>query len=138
MIGFVDAIKLGLARYADFTGRSSRAEFWWWILFVVIGGFAGVIIDLASGLTVNISGVPVGIVGSLWNLAILMPNLAITARRLHDINRSGWWQLGAMFGWGLLLIPGLVFSILIFIWVLKKGDEGDNSHGTDPIQGLKG
>ena len=107
MIGFVDAIKLGLARYADFTGRSSRAEFWWWVLFVWIGSIVGVIIDLGAGLTVS----GIGIVGTLWSLAMLLPNMAITARRLHDTNKTGWWQLGIYLG-SLLILPGLVFGIL--------------------------
>jgi len=133
MISFVDAVKLGFSRYADFNGRSSRAEFWWWILFVWIGSIVGVIIDLGAGLTVS----GIGIVGSLWSLAMLLPNMAITARRLHDTNRTGWWQLGIYLG-SLLILPLLVFGVLIFIWVLKKGDEGDNSHGPDPLQSLNG
>ena len=98
-VGFPNAVKLGFQRYFDFSGRSSRAEYWWWLLFASLGGIVALIIDVAAGSAPTIY--------FLWAFALLIPNIAIMARRLHDINRSGWWLLLHLTGIG---------SILILIW----------------------
>ena len=77
MVSLAGAIVLGFQRYFDFSGRSSRSEYWWWFLFSTIAGF-------------------IPFVG----LVLLIPNIAIGVRRLHDINRTGWWILFAfLFFW---------------------------------------
>ena len=96
-----------LRRYAEFSGRSRRMEFWMWILFTFIVGIVLGIIDGVLGFRLNStpptpgSGGAVGlamlssmgILGLLWSLVTLVPNIAVAVRRLHDTNRSGWWLL---------------------------------------------
>ena len=79
-VDFVTAIKMYLANYANFHGRSTRAEFWWAMLFVFIVGC------VAKFLGQWVSGIV--------TLALIIPNLAILVRRFHDIGKSGWWVLG--------------------------------------------
>ncbi|HUW75661.1 MAG TPA: DUF805 domain-containing protein [Gallionella sp.] len=76
---FIESIQTCFRKYAEFNGRASRSEFWWWILFIVIVSIGAQLVSQT--------------VGELAALATLLPNLAVTSRRLHDINRSGWWQL---------------------------------------------
>ena len=101
-IGFPDAIKLGLRRYFDFSGRSTRSEFWWFGLFIALVGIGAMIVDGIVGATGSIT------VSGLVGLALIIPNVAISVRRLHDINRSGWWLL-LHFGFG-------IGSIVLIIW----------------------
>lgn len=117
-MGFVDAIKSFFRRYVDFSGRSSRSEYWWAFLAILIGylvvGFVG--------------GVMGETVGSLFILvmllAIILPSIAIAIRRLHDTDRSGWWYL-------LSLIP-LVSLVLLFFYC-QKGTDGPKRFGPDPL-----
>ena len=114
--GFQDSVRTVFKKYATFTGRARRPEYWWFVLFNFIGNFVLSIIDamvFGSGDTGPLSG--------LFSLAILIPSIAVGARRLHDIGRSGWWLL-------IGLIPLLGWIILI-IWLVKKGDEHPNEYG---------
>jgi len=83
---FSEAISSGFRNYVGFSGRASRSEFWYWVLFSVLVSIALSIIDLAllSGKTTVLS--------SIWSLATLLPSLAVGVRRLHDTDRSGWWD----------------------------------------------
>lgn len=108
-------------KYFEFTGRSHRAEFWFFILFNMLIGFALSFLDSVLG-TLGESGN--GVINGLYSFLVLAPSLAVGARRLHDTNRSGWWQL-------LLFIPVLGILVLIFWWA-SEGDVGDNAHGEDP------
>ena len=98
---FVESIKTCLSKYAEFDGRASRSEFWWWVLFVFLVSAA------ASTISSTLSG--------LFSLAVLLPNIAVAARRLHDIDRSGWFQLVA-------LIP-LIGWILMIYWCVQESKE---------------
>jgi uncharacterized membrane protein YhaH (DUF805 family) len=98
---FADSIKTCFSKYADFNGRASRSEFWWWVLFVF----------LASAGTSIVSSV----VSGLFSLAVLLPNIAVGARRLHDTDRSGWLQLIA-------IIPLIGWLVLIY-WCVQEGKE---------------
>ncbi|MBC6441943.1 MAG: DUF805 domain-containing protein [Rhodobacteraceae bacterium] len=91
-MGFVEAIQTCFSKYIDFTGRAARAEFWWWQLFLVIVWFTLAIIDVAL-LGVDFSLGEVGVLTTLFGLAVLLPGLAVSVRRLHDIDRSGWWAV---------------------------------------------
>ncbi|WP_024812886.1 DUF805 domain-containing protein [Acidovorax sp. JHL-3] len=92
---FVQAIRSCLGQYATFTGRASRSEFWWFFLFqVLVMAATGMLGDVINGIA---------------SLALLLPALAVGARRLHDIGRTGWWQL--------LLLTGIGFLVLLYWWV---------------------
>lgn len=118
-MNFVDSIKLGFSNYVNFTGRACRSEYWYWILFVVIGLVVAEIIDAAIGSP---------IVYTVFALAVLIPNIAIGVRRLHDLDRSGWWLL-------LSLIP-LVGAIILIVWFCGKGTDGPNRFGQDRLAGM--
>ena len=109
-MNFVDAVKQCFTKYVGFEGRARRSEYWWWVLFVVV-------------VSVVLGTVRAGMLGNLFSLATLLPSLAVGARRLHDIGKSGWWQLVA-------LIP-LIGWILLIYWAVQPS-EGDNAHGPAP------
>jgi uncharacterized membrane protein YhaH (DUF805 family) len=87
---FPDAVKTCLAKYADFTGRAARPEYWWFFLAVFLGSAAALIISPRAY--------------ALFSLVTLLPMIAVGARRLHDTNRSGWWQLLALVPFGAVLL----------------------------------
>ena len=103
---FVQAIKSCLGQYATFSGRAKRSEFWWFFLFQVL------VMVAASMLGDVINGIA--------SLALLLPTLAVGARRLHDIGRTGWWQL--------LLLSGIGFLVLLYWWV-QPGEGAGNIYG---------
>jgi uncharacterized membrane protein YhaH (DUF805 family) len=98
---FGESIKTCFSKYADFEGRATRSEFWWWALFVtLVSAATGVVSDVLSG---------------VFSLAVLLPYLAVGARRLHDTDRSGWLQL-------IGLIP-LIGWVLLIVWFAQEGKE---------------
>ena len=94
-MNFGQAISTCLSNYATFAGRASRPEFWWFFLFQVLAQIA------ASMVGQTMSGLVV--------LGLLLPALAVGTRRLHDIGRSGWWQL--------LMLTGIGYLVLLYWWV---------------------
>ena len=82
-MNFVDFIKLGFSNYVNFTGRACRSEYWYWFLFVFIVALVAAIIDYDDRRARNRK--------RSSSLAVLLPNIAIAVRRLHDTDRSGWW-----------------------------------------------
>ena len=88
---------LPLKKYAQFSGRSSRAEYWWFTLAYVVTGFAVDAID-------RIMGSELGILGLIFTLALLVPSLSVTVRRMHDVGISAWWLLA-------LLAPAFFFGM---------------------------
>ncbi|WP_337996067.1 DUF805 domain-containing protein [Oleispirillum naphthae] len=119
MMTFSDAIRVCFAKYAAFAGRAARAEFWWWVGFYLLGSAVVVIFDAA---TFPLSG---GLFSLLFPLAIFLPTLAVAARRLHDIGKSGWWLL-------LWLVP-LIGPLILIYWWASRGEAGPNDHGPDPL-----
>ena len=113
MVGFGEAISRGFRNYATFSGRATRAENWWWVLFTVLAG-----IGLEAFDTVTRT---MGLFGFLFDLVVLMPSLALGVRRLHDINKSGWWLL--------LWVVVVIGWIVLIVWAIKRGDEGTNKYG---------
>ena len=98
---FGESIRTCFSKYAEFNGRATRSEFWWWALFVILASAAiGIVSEVASG---------------VFSLAVLLPYVAVATRRLHDTDRSGWLQLVG-------LIP-LVGWILLIVWCAQEGKE---------------
>ena len=103
-MNFGQAISTCFAKYATFSGRASRPEFWWFFLFQsLVSIVASMLGDVVAGLV---------------SLALLLPALAVGARRLHDIGKSGWWQLIMLTVIGLLL--------LIYWWVQPASGDTSN------------
>jgi uncharacterized membrane protein YhaH (DUF805 family) len=124
-MGFSDAVRSVLGKYATFEGRAARSEFWYFILFLVIVNIILNIIDTALLHTVMHTGAgDVVIIASLFSLAMLIPNLAVAVRRLHDVGHSGWWLLIGLTG-----IGGLV----LLFWYVSRGQEGPNEYGPAPV-----
>ena len=107
---FIGAFK----KYADFTGRARREEYWMFILFYMIFYIVLGVVDSLIG-TIALT--------AIYSLVLLVPSISIAARRLHDTSRSGWWQL-------IILIPLLGVIILLVFLVLDSHD--DNKYGTNP------
>ena len=98
---FQESVKVCFAKYADFTGRVSRSEYWWFFLFILL-------VSAATSLFSNT-------LSALFSLATLVPSIAAAARRLHDTNRSGWWQL-------IVLVP-VVGLIVLIVFLAQEGRE---------------
>ena len=150
----VDWAKRPFQKYADFSGRAPRAEYWWYTLALIIAAIVTTIIDGLLGMNEMVAGL-YGPVTLLLVLATIVPGLAVTARRLHDTNRSGWWMLIAIipyFVMGLLAgmaassggsmgqlesvgfatIVALIGGIVLLIFMVLPGTPGDNRYGPNP------
>jgi uncharacterized membrane protein YhaH (DUF805 family) len=121
-MGFTEAITSGFRNYVNFSGRAVRSEFWYWVLFAILASIVAGLIDLAL---FGIEGSSP--INSLVGLALFLPGLAVSVRRLHDLDRSGWWIL-------LGLIP-LVGIIILIVWYCQRGTNGPNRFGSDPLGG---
>ncbi len=97
-----------LKQYADFSGRAQRAEYWFFTLFSSLAYIVLAILDGLLGLFSLEAGI--GLLSGLYSLAVLIPNLSVLFRRLHDTNRSGWWMLIA-------LIP-LIGAIVLLVFLV--------------------
>jgi uncharacterized membrane protein YhaH (DUF805 family) len=113
-----------LKKYAVFSGRSRRMEYWYFVLFNIIVVIVLSLIDSLLGTFNVLRGV--GLLSGIYGLAVLIPSLAVTVRRLHDIDRTGWWIL-------INLIP-LIGTIVLLIFELTPGTPGTNRYGPDPKQ----
>lgn len=100
--------------YANFNGRASKAEYWWYVLASMLVGFVAGFIDGFFGL--NIFNI-------LVTLALLIPGIAVSVRRLHDTDRSGWW---------LLIAFTIIGLIPLFIWYIQASDQTENRFGLVP------
>lgn len=106
------SVKTCINKFADFNGRASRSEFWWFMLVVFVGSIVVDVVTSALGL---------GLLSLIYSLAVLVPCISVSARRLHDIDKSGWWQL-------IGLIP-VVGWIIVIIWYAKEGSTIENRFG---------
>src|ERR687898_3320915 len=120
MSWYLEALK----KYAVFGGRSRRKEYWYFVLFNIIVAIGLGVIDVVLG-TFSYSS-NIGLLSGIYSLAILIPSLAVTVRRLHDIDRTGWWIL-------INLIP-LIGAIVLLVFALTPGTPGSNRYGPDPKQ----
>lgn len=114
-----------LRQYATFTGRARRREFWFFQLFVLLIVMVLSLLDRMLGLFDDETSL--GPLSGLFSLAMLLPSLAVSVRRLHDTDRSGWWAL-------LYFVPLLGFLVLLVFFVLD-GTRGANRFGEDPKGG---
>ncbi len=119
----MDWYLLALKKYVVFEGRSRRKEYWYFLLFNILASFALGFVDVFSGLYDADTGA--GLLSSLYSLAIILPTIGVTVRRLHDTSRSGWWLL-------LYLIP-LIGAIVLIVFLARSGDEQSNEYGPNPI-----
>ena len=159
-----------LKRYADFSGRSRRMEYWMWFLLQVLVYVAVWVLLIAFGGGALMSGDPTAMAAAggmamiimmiygLYALAVLIPGIAVTVRRLHDTNRSGWWILApivpyviafaSMFGGlasgseggaatggiiGMIsVLAALVLGLILLVFMFLEGTKGPNNYGPDP------
>ncbi len=112
-----------LNKYATFSGRARRSEYWWWYLFVTLVFVVAGILDNAIGLTYSDLTVGGGWIATIAAIVFLVPNLAVAVRRLHDTGRTGWWLL-------IGLVPFIGFVVLLYFFVLDS--ENDNQYGPYP------
>ena len=137
MVGFGEAIKRGFAGWSTWSGRATRAEYWWWALFVFLVSlipYIGIFATMdwtttdtgpnSTGTSVSGSGGSVifWILLAVVVLALLLPSLAVMVRRLHDTDRSGWWY------W-VNLIPCGIGAIWFLVLMLLPGTQGQNRYG---------
>ena len=115
-----------LKKYAEFSGRAQRAEYWFFTLFYLIFFLALSLIDGAAGLFNLEYGF--GLLGGLFALAMIIPSIAVTVRRLHDTSRSGWWLL-------ISLIP-LIGGIVLLVFVCLDSTPGTNAYGPNPKEAV--
>jgi len=148
----IDWAKRPIEKYADFTGRAPRAEYWWFLLAVIIVFIVLNIIESIIGLNRMILGVYGPLAMLLW-LGTLVPSIAVGIRRLHDTSRSGWWMLllvpyvvsaimmvrsmaaGSAVGFGsagVLGLIGLACCIVLLVFYCLPGTPGDNLYGPNP------
>lgn len=103
-MGFLEAIKTCFGKYATFSGRARRSEFWWFVLLNLILGC-------------------IPFIGMIWGLGVLIPSIAVGVRRLHDTGRSGWWYL-------LCLVP--IANLVLIYFFICDSQPGANQYGENP------
>jgi len=118
-MGFGQAIAAGFTDYFNFQGRSTRSAYWYFVLFLIIGGFITAIADLLLFHPEN-----VGPINGIFSLATIIPSLSVFVRRLHDIGRTGWWLL-------LALIP-IIGWIVLIVWACQPTVPQTNEYGPPP------
>ena len=124
------SVKSVFSKYATFTGRASRSEYWYFTLFNIIAIVALVIISTVIGAAAGgsdgaLGGLLVGyILYAVYGLGVLIPSLAVTVRRLHDTNNSGWLIL-------IGLIP-CIGSVVPLVFMILQGTNGENKYGNIP------
>jgi len=112
-----------LNKYATFSGRARRSEYWWWYLFVTIVGEVANLIDHAVGLTYSDLTVGGGWLATIAGIVFFIPSFAVAVRRLHDTSKSGWWIL-------IGLVPLIGWLILLYFYVTDS--DADNQYGPYP------
>ena len=122
-MSFSNAVKAYFLKWNDFRTRSSRSEYWWATLFVglasyLVGGVTEALVFNAMSIALLITMLPI-------QLFIIIASTCLVIRRLHDVDRSGWWYL---------IVFTIVGMIPLLIWYCTKGTEGDNRFGKDPLQ----
>ena len=112
MMSFPDAVSSCLRKYVVFSGRATRAEYWWFYLATLLASMVASVLDAVVGL---------GVFSVAVSLAVLLPSLAVTVRRLHDSDLSGWWLLGLIVAAFVALV---MFMIGVGVWVVSDSGAG--------------
>ena len=123
-MNFLQAVSSFFARWKDFNGRSSRSEYWWATFFVILTSIFTNILTLFLGLSGSIVAIIVLLLIVIFSLFLTIASLALVVRRLHDTNKSGWWYL---------IIFTIIGVLPLLYWYCKKGDEGENRFGSNPL-----
>ena len=152
---FSTSVSTCFKKYFTFSGRAARSEYWWFQIFAVLGSIVSIVVD---GVIFGAGYGDTGVLGTIFSLAIIIPTFSVTCRRLHDINRTGWWQIGwvlVILSLGYLAIFALIMTtpsfgvgdsmVLIFVvlvgmgvlwplyWLASSGTKGDNKYGPNPL-----
>ena len=135
-MNFTDAVKAYFLKWNDFRSRSSRSEYWWATLFLTLAsfpvgfiiGFVIAILFLTAGFSETTMEIAVGIVMLPIQIFIIIASTCLVIRRLHDVDKSGWWYL---------IIFTIIGIIPLLIWYCSKGTNGDNRFGKDPLEQLQ-
>ncbi len=116
---FIDCLT---KKYACFSGRARRQEYWLFVLFNII---ACIIVSVVSGVLVSVTNVTAfAFLGAIYSLAVLIPGFAVFVRRMHDIGKSGWW-------WLIAFIP-IIGAIVLIIFCCLDSQPGENQYGPNP------
>ena len=121
-MNFMQAITAGFQNYVNFSGRSQRSAFWFWNLFALLVSIVAGTLDYFLFPHMDFSPLQ-----GLAGLALLLPGLAVSVRRLHDLDRTGWW---------LLLVLTVIGYIVLLAWFCLRGTVGPNRYGPDPLEGM--
>lgn len=114
-MGFAEAVSSGFRNYVNFRDRAPRSEYWYWFLFAFLAYALAAFVDGIVG--------TVGIFYFVTALGLILPNLAVFVRRMHDIDRSGW-----SFLWGLIPILGNLYVLYLLV---RPGTAGSNRYGSE-------
>jgi len=125
-MNFGQAIASGFSNYVTFSGRAARSEYWYWVLFTIIGSIVTGVLD-STVLGYDVTAGDVSPLSGIFDLVTFLPSLALGARRLHDIDRTAWWLL--------ILLTG-IGAILLLVWACFKGTDGPNRFGPDRLAEL--
>ena len=135
-MNFTEAVKAYFLKWNDFRSRSSRSEYWWATLFLTLAsfpvgyiiGFVIAILFLTAGFSETTMEIVVVIVMLPIQIFFIIASTCLVIRRLHDVDKSGWWYL---------IIFTIIGMIPLLIWYCSKGTDGDNRFGKDPLEQLQ-
>ena len=133
-MNFTEAVKAYFLKWNDFRSRSSRSEYWWATLFITLASFpVGLIVGfvigfLTAGFSETTTDIVLAIVMLPVQIFIIIASTCLVIRRLHDVDKSGWWYL---------IIFTIIGMIPLLIWYCSKGTDGDNRFGKDPLEQLQ-
>ena len=123
-MNFLNAVKSYFVRWNDFKTRSSRSEYWWATLFSVLGSLALELLNVAIASNPPALILTISILVLIFLIFMMIASLALAVRRLHDLDKSGWWYL---------LVFIIIGIIPLTIWFCSKGTEGENRFGENPL-----
>jgi uncharacterized membrane protein YhaH (DUF805 family) len=122
-MSFGQAVSSVFSKYATFSGRARRSEYWYWVLFLILVSVVASVLDSVLKLRV-VEGAPYGWITVIVGLALIIPGIAVTVRRLHDTDRSGWWYL-------LTFVCG-IGALIVLVFCIIEGTPGPNRYGDSP------